>query len=210
MNCSMMLKDVSWFLNPIKIIQNHSNTLDFEGCCYIGTYTLNALPWQEEHGHLEGKLRVKEAGWIWVMRFDAWTCFGQISNHQQPLGWDVLHHSVRRESSEATVKHMDGSSKQWKPVHFVKFKMYSTIITRSSMQFFEGGWCWMMMESLGCFWLSKSVYVCPRMDLEFHVQIKWFKYFLKLLQAGMYGAWWMLGHLQMFFLLPIEPKVMWN
>ena len=42
--------------------QNYSNTLDFEGCWYIGTYTLNAFPWQEEHGHLEGKLPVKEAG----------------------------------------------------------------------------------------------------------------------------------------------------
>ena len=39
---------------------------------------------------------------------------------------------------------------------------------------------------------------------------KWFKYFLKLLQAGMHGAWWMLGNLHMFFLLVMEPKVMWN
>ena len=50
--------------------QNHSNTLDFEGSFLVNwhwysiRYLINISSWQEEHGHLEGKLRVKEAAAI--------------------------------------------------------------------------------------------------------------------------------------------------
>lgn len=50
--------------------QNHSNTLDFEGSFLVNwywysiRYLINVSSWQEEHGHLEGKLRVKEASAI--------------------------------------------------------------------------------------------------------------------------------------------------
>lgn len=106
MNCSMMLKDVLWFLNPIKIIQIHSNTLDFEGSFLVNwywysiRYLINVSSWQEEHGHLEGKLRVKEAAAI-GLRCASSFCAAWVK-------W-----------SEGKVHdHLDGSSKQWKHVHF--------------------------------------------------------------------------------------------
>lgn len=64
-----------------------------------------------------------------------------------------------------------------------------------------------MMESFGCF---VTIQVCIYVSWTCSSICKWFKYFLKLLQAVMHGAWWMLGNLHMFFLLVMEPKVMWN
>lgn len=108
MNCSMMLKDVSWFLNPIKIIQIHWNTLDFWGIFGKLVLVQYTVPYKR-----------------FVLAGRAWPPGGQVASQRGSSHWVEMCAARVKWSEGKAHDHMDGSSKQWKHVHFFKFKIQS-------------------------------------------------------------------------------------